>query len=533
VDPRGWFYRCARKYLSETMILQYFLLPVLSGILLTLSFPDFDLEWLAWIALIPLLWSLRDTTPSRAAFSGFMTGFTFFLGTLYWIFNVLTAYGHLPSSVSIFILVLLIAYLALFFSAFAFLIRWVHEKSELPVILFAPLLWVALEYLRGFLLSGFPWVLLGYSQYRNLAIVQIADVTGVYGVSFILVLVNAALYEAAKGWLNRSWKQNARQLIAAGLVVGLAALYGSFRISQDNLEEGTGIPLQVALIQGNIRQDIKWEPQFQEETVGIYARLTRKAKECAPDLVVWPETATPFFFQIGGVLQDRVLELTREMDTPLLLGSPAFQRQGTRIDYHNSAFFLSPEKGIGGRYDKIHLVPFGEYAPLAGILGFTRDIIGAIGDFSPGEAFKLFTLPQGKFGVLICYEAIFPDLTRQFVKEGAQFLVNITNDAWFGRTSAPHQHLAMVTLRAVENSVPIVRAANTGISAIILSTGQVVRSSDLFTREWLCGKIFLHRSQTFYAQYGDLFAYLCMGISGLILMRRFLKRGRRVERNTR
>lgn len=521
------------KRLSEIMIIQNFLLPALSGVLLTLSFPDFDLEWLAWIALIPFLWSLRNTTPSRAALLGFVCGFTFFLGTLYWIFNVLTQYGHLPTSIGIFLLILLISYLALFFSAFAFLIRWVREKSEIPVILYVPLLWVSLEYVRGFLLSGFPWVLLGYSQYRNLFIVQIADVTGVYGVSFILILVNTALYQAARDWLNRSWRQSARQIIAAGLVVGLAAVYGSFHVSQDTPEEETGVPLQVALIQGNIRQDIKWEPQFQEETVRIYTQLTRNVKPCSPDLVIWPETATPFFFQSPGVFQDRVLELTREMGVPLLLGSPAFQRRGTRMDYHNSAFFLSPGKGIGRRYDKIHLVPFGEYAPLAGILGFTRDIIGAIGDFTPGEAFTLFSLAQGKFGVSICYEAIFPDLTRQFVKEGAQFLVNITNDAWFGRTSAPHQHLAMVTMRAVENSVPIVRAANTGISAIIRSNGRVVRSTDLFTKEWLCGKIFLSTSRTFYTQHGDLFTLLCVGFSGFILFRRFLQRGRRVERNPR
>jgi apolipoprotein N-acyltransferase len=250
-------------------------------------------------------------------------------------------------------------------------------------------------------------------------------------------------------------------------------------------------------------------------------------------LVIWPETAAPFFFQTPSVLQARVLELTREMGSPLLLGSPSFQRRGSRIDYHNSAFLLSPEKGIEGRYDKIHLVPFGEYAPLAGILGFTRDIIGAIGDFTSGTAFKIFSLPQGKFAVLICYEAIFPDLTRQFVKEGAHFLVNITNDAWFGRTSAPHQHLAMVTLRAVENSVPIVRGANTGISAIIHPDGRVVQSTDLFTREWLCGKINLAKSGTFYTQHGDLFAYLCLGFSGFILFRRFYMRGQRVERNPR
>ena len=221
------------------------------------------------------------------------------------------------------------------------------------------------------------------------------------------------------------------------------------------------------------------------------------------------------------------------MGVPILFGAPAFDRDGSRINYFNSAFLISPEKKILGRYDKIHLVPFGEYAPLAGVLGFTRDIIGAIGDFTSGEGVHNLTLPWGKFGVLICYEAIFPDLTRRFVERGAQFLVNITNDAWFGRTAAPYQHLSMATVRAVENRVPIARAANTGISALIDSRGRVVRSTDLFTREVLSGKIKLDKSRSFYTEFGDLFAYLCVGFSVLFLILIRRKGLNRVERSTR
>ncbi len=283
----------------------------------------------------------------------------------------------------------------------------------------------------------------------------------------------------------------------------------------------------MALIQGNIRQDVKWEPHFQEETLKIYSNLTLQVKVSRPDLIIWPETATPFFFQNTSPLQGRILELAHQMQAPLLFGAPAFDRRGSRIHYFNSAFLISPEKKILGRYDKIHLVPFGEYAPFSGILGFTRDIIGAIGDFTSGQEIRNLSLPWGNFGVLICYEAIFPDLTRQFVDQGARFLVNITNDAWFGKTSAPYQHLSMVTLRAVENRVPIARAANTGISALIDSSGRVVRSTDLFTREVLFGKIDvnLNKSSTFYTQWGDLFSYCCLGITALLVIFVFFKKG--------
>jgi apolipoprotein N-acyltransferase len=289
--------------------------------------------------------------------------------------------------------------------------------------------------------------------------------------------------------------------------------------------ENPGKEYQVALIQGNIRQDLKWEPRFQEETLKIYSHLTLQAKPLQPDLIIWPETAAPFFFQNAYPFQGRILELAHQMKAPLLFGAPAFDRHNSRIDHFNSAFLISPEKRILGRYDKIHLVPFGEYAPLSGVLGFTRDIIGAMGDFTSGEEVKTLSLPWASFGVLICYEAIFPDLTRQFVDRGATLLVNITNDAWFGKTSAPFQHLSMVTLRAVENRVPIVRAANTGITALIDSSGRVVRSTDLFTRDVLSGKIKINPSSTFYTRWGDLFSYLCVGITILIGLLAYCKRG--------
>ncbi|MBI4495300.1 MAG: apolipoprotein N-acyltransferase [Deltaproteobacteria bacterium] len=499
-----------------------------SGLLLVLAFPRFDLEPLAWVALLPLLWSLREKAPPGAALLGFLTGLVFFAGTLYWIYVVLTRYGHLPPTLSVFFLAVLVAYLALYFSAFAFLLSWLGQSGLAGEVLWAAALWVALEYLRGLLLSGFPWVLLGYSQFKTLPLVQISEVTGVYGVSFAIVLVNFLLFRLLVGLGGGGWKEGLKSGAAALAILVALALHGHFRLQQ---MDGQASPsFTVALIQGNIRQDEKWEPSFQEETVRIYNDLTRQVKKRHPDLIVWPETATPFFFQTDP-LGRRITDLVQEVGAPLLLGAPSFERRGSQFRYYNSAFLLSSTGGILGRYDKIHLVPFGEYAPLSGFLGFTREIIGALGDFTPGEGVQVLAFPGGRLGVLICYEAIFPDLTRRFADAGAELLVNITNDAWFGRTSAPYQHFAMAALRAVENRRPVVRAANTGISGVIAPSGRITASSGLFTREVLWGNISKGESRTFYSKFGDLFAYLCLAAVLFLIIQR--KRSGRVERSSR
>jgi apolipoprotein N-acyltransferase len=507
-------------------------LSLLSGLILLLAFPNFNLEILAWGGFIPLFWAIRKKSPSQAAFLGWLSGFAFFTGLLPWIYNVLSHYGHLPGPVSVFFVVLLTAYLALFFSAFAFLLRWTQTKADLPKILLAPALWVSLEYLRGVLFSGFPWALLGYSQFLTLPVVQIADITGVYGISFLIMLMNVAFFRVLEVSVDRSLRPALKEILAAGLLLVLSGAYGYWRLGEIPPQNKQGTPLRIVLAQGNIPQDIKWEPKFQGETVETYADLTeRAAGDGRPDLIIWPETATPFFFQDSSFFRSRILDLARKTGAPLLFGSPAFERQGREIYYFNSAFLISPEKKTLGRYDKIHLVPFGEYAPLSGILGFTRDIIGAMGDFHSGGEVKSLAIPQGKFGVLICYEAIFPDLTRRFVHKGAQFLVNITNDAWFGRTAAPFQHISMARLRAIENRVPIARAANTGISGFIDPAGRLIQSSELFTKTTLSGTIYLKNRWSFYTRFGDVFVYLCIGYTILFLIFVGCRGEKGVERN--
>ncbi len=517
IAPKDWYIPFAMKR-SE------FLLSSLSGVLLVLVFPFFDMGILAWGALVPWFWAIRDKPPYQAALLGLVTGFVFLSGLLYWIYVVLTQYGNLPGPVSVLILIGLNAYLATYFGAFAYLFRWLPGRFPLPEVIIAPSLWVTMEYIRGFLFSGFPWESLGYSQYRFLSLIQWAELTGVYGLSFLIILVNVSIYHCIRGVLEKGWSAGSRPLILPVVLLIISVVHGGVRLGQIEERLKMGASYQIVLAQGNIRQDIKWEPHFQRETVEIYSALTRRGSLLKPDLVIWPETSTPFFFQEPSMLHSRILGLVDEIGVPLLLGAPAYEQVRSRIHYYNSAFIIVPGQGIAGRYDKVHLVPFGEYAPFSGVLDFTRQIIGSIGDFTPGSEIHSLTIPWGKFGVLICYEAIFSDLTRRFVDQGAEFLVNITNDAWFGRTSAPYQHFSMVVFRAVENRVSIARAANTGISGFIDPTGRIQISSGIFTNEVLSGKIYTNKSKTFYTEWGDWFAFGCILMSLVAFFNR-LKRG--------
>ena len=274
--------------------------------------------------------------------------------------------------------------------------------------------------------------------------------------------------------------------------------------------------LKIGLVQANIDQSIKWDGSFQKETLNIYERLSFRVAEGKPDLIIWPETATPFFFQDEKAYQPMILDLPKKTNAFLLFGSPSYKIEKGKVNHFNSALMVSPSGELVGKYDKIHLVPYGEYVPLGEIISL-GSLGEGIGNFKPGKQIFNFSLPQGKFGVVICFEIIFPDLCRKFVKEGADFLVTLTNDAWFGRTSAPYQHLSMATFRAIENRVFVVRAANTGITGFIYPKGEIVKQGGIFTEETMIGTIHLSKQKTFYTVYGDVFAWICSGLSLLLL----------------
>lgn len=501
------------------------LLSLLSGILLILSFPNFNLEFLAWFALLPLFYSLEGKDLFYSFILGFITGFASFLGIIYWVIIAVHTYGNVPLILSSLILLLLVIYLGLFTGAFAFLYRLVQIRSGLQTTLLAPILWVALEYLRSFLLTGFPWANLGYSQYLNLPLIQIADITGVYGLSFAILLINATLFEVLHQWQKKSFL--IQEVGIAVLALLSLLIYGYGKMQSVDRQMIQNPPLKIALVQGNIDQSIKWDESFQKETMKIYERLSFKVAEGKPDLIIWPETATPFFFQEAKAYQPLVLDIPKKTDAFLLFGTPSYKIEKGKVNHYNSAYLVSPSGELVGKYDKIHLVPFGEYVPLSNLLFFIGSLGEGIGNFKPGNQIFNFSLPQGKFGVLICFEIIFPDLCRRFVKNGADFLVTITNDAWFGKTSAPYQHFSIATFRAVENRVFIARAANTGITGFIDPKGRIVKQGGIFTEEAMNGTIRLSKNKSFYTLYGDVFAWICSGFSILLLGHALLQNRRK------
>jgi apolipoprotein N-acyltransferase len=500
------------------------ILSFFSGLLLTLSFPHVDLEFLAWFFFVPLLYALEGKSVLQGLILGFITGFVSFLGTFYWIIVAVHTYGNIPSVPSAIILLLLIAYLSLYPATFGFFHRLLQNRFGVQAAIFLPFLWVALEYLRSFFLTGFPWALLGHTQYLNLPFIQIVDITGVYGLSFAILWVNVTIYLILHQWAKRVFPYR-EALVAVMIVVGLL-VYGYVRMAGIDPQIPQQPSLKVGLAQGNIDQSIKWDESFQKQTLKIYENLSLKLGDGKPDLIIWPETATPFFFQDAREYQPGILDIPRRTNAYLLFGSPTYKIEDRKARHYNSAYLVSPSGDIAGKYDKMHLVPFGEYIPLSSLLFFVESLGEGIGNFRSGREIFNFALPQGKFGVVICFEIIFPDLCRQFVKKGANFLVTITNDAWFGRTSAPHQHFTQAVFRAVENRVFIARAANTGISGFIDPKGKILKQGGIFKEEAISGTLRLMTARTFYTEYGDVFAWICSAVSLFLAACAFV-RGRR------
>jgi apolipoprotein N-acyltransferase len=433
----------------------------------------------------------------------------------------MTHYGNLSMTISLLLLISLSLYLGLYVGIFGgilsfFRFRYLDEPGVI-----APLIWVLLEYLRTYLFTGFPWGLLGYSQYQNLSLIQICDITGVYGVSFMIVMVNAAIYLVIK-WSKfyRATFPFRYTLLTLGLFL-LVIAYGNFRKEDVQLINKRGPHLQVGIIQGNIEQEQKWEPNYLYNILLIHQKLTLEASRVHPDLIVWPETAVPCYFMPELKFAPFLQALSNRIKTPIIFGSLALETKNDgsdKVSYFNSAFLALPGKQFFPRYDKIHLVPFGEYVPLKFLLPFVEKMVVGIGDFSPGHQYTLFSIPQARFGVLICYEVIFPNLACKYRRLGADFLVNITNDAWFGRTGAPYQHFSMAVFRAIENRTALVRSANTGISGIISPTGYIQSKTPLFVRTFIQGAIPVNPQQpTFYSRYGDIGVAFC-GIIILILI---------------
>ncbi len=490
---------------------------VVGGVLGAFAFPLPDWWLFGWAWLAPTLCCALARSPRDALADGWLSGTVFFVVLLRWLDYTFVSYSAIPWPLGWLPIGLLAAYCGLYVGAVAGALAWLAPRIGAGrALVMAPVLWVAGEWIRGHLMGGFPWGIMGYSQHGVLTVIQIAELAGVYGVSFLLVAVNAALASVAA----LGWGRAMPGLLAAAGLLAASLGFGANVLAREDREQSRSVT--VAVIQPSIEQSAKWDPAHQAEALDIHERLTREAAGFHPALIAWPETAAAIFLRADEVLLARLTRLSGALGTPLLVGS-VDREEGPRGKFLNSAFLLTGQ-GIRAKYDKIHLVPFGEYVPLGWLIGFVRSWTEFISDFAAGKTETIFPLPGAPFGTVICYEVIFPELVRDFVVRGASFMVNITNDAWFGRTSGPWQHLGMLPLRAVEHRIAIARAANTGVSAFVEPTGRVSKLLPLFKRGLLSHRVVLRARTTLYTRLGDWLAYGCLavgaGVLGFALFRR-------------
>ena len=524
------------------------LLVLLSAALQVLIFPLPNLYPLGWVALAPLLvallrarppqtlqlregMKLLPARPLQAFLLAYACGALWYAGTCYWIYGTMRQYGGVNAPVALGILFLFCLYLGLYHGVFGVAISLFagHDRSIRSALLLAPAVWVAVELART-RISGFPWNLLGITQVDNIPLARVATVTGVYGLSFEIMLVNVAF---AAAFLIRRPKR--KPLLWAW--VGAAVV----------LQSGRWIPAPTFptgrtayLIQSNVPVTDNWTKPYFDSTLRELTQISldpaasnRPSAKAAnpnvsqanlaarPDLIVWPESPTPFFTN-DPVFRGALSDLARQANTWVLAGSIGIrsvpQNSARPSEIYNSGALVSPSGDWAGRYDKVHLVPFGEYVPFPQLFSFASGLTKEVGEFSRGQSRNPLDADGAKLGVFICYESIFPDEIRQAAAAGAQVFVNISNDGWYGDSGAYAQHLKQARMRTVENSRWLLRDTNTGVTASIDPYGRIVTRLPRKTRASLVAPYALSEETTFYTRHGDWFAFLCAIISVAALL---------------
>lgn len=512
------------------MTKRLYLLAGLTGLLLFFAFPNaLGLEFgpLGFFALAPLFFALdRAQRPRDAAKLAAVAGVIGSALTYHWLTHTFTVYAGMGWIVSILVLLLMIMVMSLYLMLFAVVRHLLVRDFRWPALIAAPVVWVAVEYFRAvFPFGGFPWALLGYTQHNFLPVIQIAEWTGPYGVSFIVALANAGFAGLATALTEKDRPALKRFAgpAAALLIPVVVSAWGAVRLVQIDRAFAAQPAHQLGIVQANIDQGMKWDEAEFWAAMQKHMRLTRGLMAEKPELIIWPEAAvTVAGFNYHWARRSRVIEFLAEVDAWFLVGSISVEPCGGRNCGFNSAYLLGPRASeLAGRYDKIHLVPFGEYVPLKWLFFFADNIAhGNTGSTTSGREIKVMSVPGGLvFGVPICYEVIFPDQVRRFAKAGANFMVTITNDAWFGKTGAPYQHHAAVIFRAVENRTYFARAANTGVSSIVDPVGRVVHETPIYQEASFIGEVKASPLKTFYSARGDLFAWLCTApVLGLLIL---------------
>lgn len=472
-----------------------------SVVLFSLSYPPSPLSFLAYIFFPPFLLVLEKKSIKESFKLGYVWGFLSNLILLFWI-----AWVSFPGMLGAVLI------LALYPALWSLLFTFVKNKNRILAYICAPFFWLALEYIRGLSQIGFPWLDVGYTQSFYTNFIQFASFTGIYGVSLWVIVINFFFWGIYKNHNNLK----IITVYAITLLISflLPVFYGN-RVLSDKPNSAS---VKVALVQGNIDVDVKWDPQFLNYNFDVFCGLTEKLKGQPLDLIIWPETAAPCYLAYDSVYLNRVKETCDIVNVDILLGANHYKIIGPeQYVYYNNTFLFKPDMSISDSYSKIHLVPFGERLPFDEKVKILKDLHLGQADFSAGNEYTVFRNQKGKFAGLICFEMVFPDLVRQFVKRGSDFLVNITNDGWYGKTPAPYQHAYMSIYRAIENRIPVARCANTGISMFVDPFGRVLQKSELFTQEILVNEIPLRQKTTFYTKYGDWLSHLSLILSLLFI----------------
>ncbi len=489
----------------------------LAGALFALTYaagmPGYDVPAMPFLCMAPFLdLAVRGNSVRSAAWRGWIAGTAASLPLYYWIGHTIAVEGRLGWPLGGLAAFLISAYLGAWISVAAAAARLLEDRFGERGLWVFPIVWTGLELARTFLFTGFPWMLFGYSLAGNGVLRQAAELAGVYGLSFLLVLCGTSVYLAVRRWSESGFPAALPRLVPGIVAILFLSVYGTFAPSMRQGPDAAAHPLKVGIAQGGIDQSVKWEPWNQLKSLMIYERLTLGARDAGARVVVWPETAAPFFYGWEEDLSRRVDAIAAGAGIPLVFGAPWYDpADGGK--FHNSVFHLDGRGVVAGRYDKRRLVPFGEYVPMRRVLFFIDKLTEGSEDFSSGTTPSLFRVEGTLVAASVCYEAIFPGILRDGVREGATWLVNVTNDAWFGDTVAPHQHLAMARLRCVELRRPMLRAANSGISAVIDSDGGIVAYEGLFREGFLVAEIRPGKGLTPYAKTGEIFGISCIIIS--------------------
>jgi apolipoprotein N-acyltransferase len=490
---------------------------VLSGLLLFACFPLVNWNALVWVACLPLLIALVfEKRWLQGFWLGYVAGAVFLSGSCYWFVTVMQGYGNLNPAVAVGVLVLFVIMFSTFYGVFGLLLTLVARRSIGTALILSPFLWVAAELARTYLVTGFPWNLLGYAV-RPVGLQQVASVTAVYGLSFVAVSTSALA-----AWVLLQPKRRAWAALM-GWVVILVAGNWLLQPPPPQPEPNVALLVQPDIPLGEAAMDtwIPWtNPAPLERLVKDSVEATREsgATPTVPPLLVWPESSAPFLYGRDPVFRGALQSMAKQAHAYVVSGTVTFAGQGNSQP-QNAAVLLAPDGQLLLHYVKIHLVPFGEYVPWWAFPGKVGKITSQVGDFVPGKAVEVARTPEGVIGIFICYEAIFPQLVRKFAARGAGVLVNISDDGWYGDTAAPFQHFEMARFRAIENGRFVLRGTNNGITAIIDPYGRIRKQIPRNQPGILTGHFRYLSKKTFYTEYGDVFAWSCVAVAaGIVLL---------------